>query len=257
MVELWKTSITKVEPNKLTVRGYPLDMLISKISFADAIYLIIKGELPSRETSKLMEAVLVSSIDHGVTPPSTLAARTVASTGSTFNAALAAGVLSINQYHGGAIGNCMEMLTKAVDEKLIEGKSYQDVARNIVMSARRKKEKIAGFGHRVHTADPRTARLYEVASETGFEGEYVKMAVAIEEAIVKETGKNLPINVDGAIASLLCELRFPPALGNAIFILARLPGLTAHVYEEITTQKPMRHINASDHAYNGEDSKSI
>ena len=257
MAEPWKTSVTKVEPNKLTVRGYPLDQLINKISFADSIYLMIKGELPSAEASQLMEAILVSSIDHGVTPPSTLSARTVASTGATFNAALAAGVLSVNEHHGGAIENCMKMLTRAVEQKREEGKSEQEIAEKLVKEIRARKGKLAGYGHRVHTNDPRTTRLYEIARETGFEREYVKMALAIQDAIQQETGKNLPINVDGAIASLLCELDFPSALANAIFIIARMPGLTAHVYEEMSTQKPMRRISPTNHEYEGEEGKTI
>jgi citrate synthase len=77
------------------------------------------------------------------------------------------------------------------------------------------------------------------------------MAKAIEDAMEQESGKKLPINVDGAIAALLCEMNFPPELANAFFMLARLPGLIAHVYEEQTRMKPMRYINPKDHEYDG------
>jgi citrate synthase len=85
----------------------------------------------------------------------------------------------------------------------------------------------------------------------GIAGEYVEMAKAIEGSIEKSSGKRLPINVDGAIAALLCEMEFPPELANAFFIMARIPGLVAHVYEEQTRMKPMRHINSKDHEYDG------
>ncbi len=76
---------------------------MGKISFSQAIYLVLKGELPSPEVGRLLDAIFVSSVDHGAGPPSVLAARTVASTGAELNAAVAAGVLAINRFHGGAI----------------------------------------------------------------------------------------------------------------------------------------------------------
>ena len=75
----WKTGITKVEPNRIVVKGYPVDELIGKISFSQAIYLVLKGEMPSPAVGRLVDAILVSSVDHGASPPSVLAARTVAS----------------------------------------------------------------------------------------------------------------------------------------------------------------------------------
>ncbi|MDH4272336.1 MAG: citryl-CoA lyase, partial [Candidatus Aminicenantes bacterium] len=76
----WKTGITSVQPNKVRLRGYPIDELMGKISFSQAIYLVLKGELPSPEVGKLLDAIFVSSVDHGAGPPSVLTARTVAST---------------------------------------------------------------------------------------------------------------------------------------------------------------------------------
>ena len=80
--ETWKTAITKIEPNKVAVRGYPIDQLMGRISFGEMVYLVLKGELPTSEIGRLMDAILVSSVDHGATPPSALAARTVASGGA-------------------------------------------------------------------------------------------------------------------------------------------------------------------------------
>lgn len=248
-MEKWKTSITRVEQNKLTIRGQPLDGLIGEHSFSDVIYLIIKGTMPTKRASRLLDAILVSSIDHGVTPPSTQAARVVASTGASFNAALAAGVLAINRHHGGAIEGCMQLLQEVVSQSEKEGISIPEAAAERVTRAREEKKKLPGYGHRIHSDDPRTAKLYNLAKETGYHGQYVQVALLLQEEIQRITGRSLPINVDGAIASLLCELGFNATLANAFFIIARLPGLTAHVFEEVTTQKPMRRINPADHVY--------
>jgi len=253
----WKTTITKVEPNNVVVRGYPIQDLMGKIGYAQGLYLILKGELPDEKCGQMLDSILISSIDHGASPPSTLAARTVASTGAAINAALAAGILSINRYHGGAIESAMlafheikkTMAENKWDEKqaALEYVKKQDVA----------KKKLFGYGHRMHMNDPRQIKLYKMADELGFYGTYVKLSVFVKDALKEVTGKELPINVDGAIAALLCELDFPPMLANAFFIIARMPGLLAHIYEEQTSFKPMRKIHPADYSYSGPPERKI
>ena len=102
--EKWSTSITAVQPNEVRLRGYRIDDLMGEISFAQVIFLTLTGELPTEKQARLIDAILVSSIDHGVTPPSCQAARTATLTGSPLNAALAAGILAISRHHGGAAG---------------------------------------------------------------------------------------------------------------------------------------------------------
>ena len=199
----------------------------------------------------MLDAMLVSSLDHGATPPSCLAARTIASTGAPLNTALAGGILAISRYHGGAIEDSMRIIQEAVRRKREINNTQEEMASIIVREYREKHKRLPGFGHRIHTRDPRTIKMFQIASDLGIAGEYVEMAKAIEGAIEKSSGKRLPINVDGAIAALLCEMDFPPELANAFFIMARIPGLVAHVYEEQTRMKPMRHINSKDHEYDG------
>jgi len=99
----WRTSITKVEPNRLTTRGYLQEDLIGNISFSEMVYLLIKGNMPSKNEAKMMEAVLVSFCDHGITPPSTQSARLMASAGSPIHACMAGGLLAFGKNHAGAI----------------------------------------------------------------------------------------------------------------------------------------------------------
>ena len=255
--EIWKTAITKVEPNKLLLRGYRIDELMGKITFAQAVFLAIKGELPGEKEAKMIDAMLVSSVDHGVTPPSCQAARTVASTGSPLNAALAAGVLAISRHHGGAIEDSQKVFQEAVKRKREMNKTEAEMATILLKEFKEKNKRLPGFGHRIHTKDPRTPKLFQIAADLGIAGEFVKMATAIEDAIEQSSGKRLPINVDGAIAALLCEMNFPPPLANAFFILARVPGLVAHIYEEQTRMKPMRHINSKNHEYDGVPERKV
>ena len=246
----WKTAITEIEPNKIKLRGYPLNELMGNSSFAEVVYLALRGELPTPKVGRLIDAMLVSSIDHGVTPPSAVTAMTVASTGAPLNSAVAAGILAISKFHGGAIEACMDILQEA--KELVDGgKLVNEAAESIVNSYREKKKRMSGFGHRVHTNDPRTPRLFELAEEAGQSGIYIELIKAVESALANSTGKKLPINVDGAIAALLCELDFWKYLANAFFIMARVPGLVAHVAEEQERQRPMRTINSAEHEYDG------
>jgi citrate synthase len=252
----WKTGITEIKPNEVRLRGYLIDELMGKITFAQAIFLALKGELPDKNVAKLLDAMLVSSIDHGATPPSALAARTVASTGADLNAAVASGVLSINRFHGGAIFDCMGVLNEGLQRVADTKQPIEDVAGPLVVEYKEAKKRIAGFGHRIHTNDPRTAKLFSLAKELGVAGKGVDMILALQKALTK-TGKQLPINVDGAIAALLVDLDMPRELANAFFFMARVPGLVAHVYEEQTTQRPMRRIHPTDHEYDGPQKRTL
>jgi citrate synthase len=244
----WKTAITQVRPNEVRLRGYRIDELMGNVTFGQAIFLALKGELPPARTAKLIEAMLVSSIDHGATPPSALAARTAASTGAPLNAALAAGILSIN--------DCMSLLQSGIDRAAETGKSLEVVAAEMVDEYRAENRRMAGLGHRIHTADPRTARLFSLAGEAEVAGQGIAMISALQQAL-EATGKRLPINVDGAIAALLIDLRMPHDLANAFFIMARVPGLVAQVSEEKARERPMRAIHPTDHEYDGPEPREL
>src|SRR5947199_627305 len=252
---VWNTAITRVEPNKVAVRGYNIAELMGQVSFGSAVYLILTGELPSPAVARLMDAILVSSIDHGATPPSALAARTVASTGATLSAAVAAGIMSINRHHGGAIEDCARQLKAIADRATRESISIEEAATRTLAHMRETGERMSGFGHRVHTKDPRTARLFELAREAGIDGVHMKAARAVEKSFA-EAKKALPINVDGAIGAILADLGLNPTAFNGIFIIARMSGLVAPVSEEQSREKPIRRIDPVTHGYDGPPSRS-
>src|SRR5437016_9612173 len=130
---------------------------MGRVSFGASVYLILPSELPSPEIGRLMDAILVASIDHGATPPSALAARTVASTGAALSASVAAGIMSINRHHGGAIEDCARQLKAIADRVTNESISMEEAATQALAAIRDAGERMPGFGHRYHTKDPRTA----------------------------------------------------------------------------------------------------
>jgi citrate synthase len=255
----WRTALTCIEPNKILVRGYPLDEMMGRLTFGEAIYLLLMGEVPSPAIGSLLEAMLVSFIDHGATPPSTLAARNTATTGAPLRACVAAGVLGFGRYHGGDIEACMQFLHGGLEE-VRRGVSYREAAERIVQRALESGERVPGFGHRFHTRDPRAARLFQMALELEVEAEHIQMVRAVEMTLGENRLENeppLPVNIDGAIAALCGDLGIPPAVADALVIISRLPGIAAQALEEGERQEPMRQIDPKDHLYDGPSERRL
>ena len=250
----WTTCLTSIRPNEILVRGYRLDDLMGRINFGEAIYLLLIGELPSPSVGRLMDAMLVSFIDHGATPPSTLAARNVATTGASTRGAVAAGVLGFGPHHGGDALACRTLLDEGLNLKS-GGASMAEASATLV-------EKLVkagsipppGFGHRYHTIDPRATRLLQIAHELEVDHEYTQLLRGIEHALTKQpslTGRPLPINIDGAIAAVCGDMGLPPEVADALLIISRVPGLAAHALEEQHREAPMRVISPTAEVYEG------
>lgn len=249
----WKTSITNIGPGKIRVRGYDIADIMEKLSYAQVVYLILKGELPGKAEAELMNAILVSSIDHGATPPSVLGARTVMSGGNSLNAAIAGGVLVIGDTHGGAIENAARIMQ---DWAKKEG-APSALANQLVDWLKEGKRRMPGFGHRLHKVDPRTGKLFKIAARQGYSGRHIELCKAVEKALAEKTGRELPINVDGAIAAVISDMGFDWRLGKAFFIISRTPGLVAHAYEEMTRERPMRKLGPLPFEYDGPEDREI
>jgi len=249
----WKSAITNIGPGKIQVRGYNITNIMDKLSFAETVFLILKGELPTEAEAEMMRAILVSSVDHGCSPPSVLGTRNVISGGNPLNAAVAGGVLVIGDSHGGAI----EKSAKIMQEWAGKEGSADSIASDLVDWLKERKIRMPGFGHRLHNVDPRTLKLFEIAEKQNFSGKHIELCKAIETALAEKLGKKLPINVDGAIAAVISDMGFDWRLGKGFFIISRVPGLIAHAYEEMIREKPMRQLGNRNFVYDGPDEREI
>jgi citrate synthase len=249
----WPTAITHIESNVVELRGYPVDELMGRLSFAEAIYLLLRGEVPSPSIGALFGAILVASLDHGVTPPSTLAALHVATTGAPLKECVAAGVLGFGVHHGGDVGACMRFLQEGM-ALCHAGRSCEEAARTIAIPYLDKGILPPGFGHRIHTRDPRAARLLQMAHEFDLGAQHCRFLRVVERILndhPSREGHLLPINLDGAIAAVCGDLGFEPEIAAGLFIIARVPGLLAHAAEEQDRHPPMRQIVPTEHRYDG------
>jgi len=239
-MEQWRTAITTSDETHIWIRGYDVTSLMSHATFSDTIFLLHQGRLPTKDERRLLDAILVAVSDHGPGSPSAAAARLVASSNrQSLEAAIAAGVLAIGDAHGGAGFACMQLIAEGLELARRESISVQAAAHRLVEDTIAQGKRLPGMGHRTHSRDPRTDILFDMARESGMVKDGIAFMLALEQ-VAREKIKPLPINVDGALAAVLYDLGFPPAMARLIFIIGRVAGLTAQVMEEHTREKPMR-----------------
>jgi len=255
--QFWTTAISKVEPNKIVVRGYNLMDLIGKYSYAALTYLLWRGELPSNEQSRMMDALLTVCLEHSLNAPSVDAVRFVASCGVPLQSAVSAGVSAFGDWHGGAIEQAARVLQDGIKAARAERRSLQSSAETILSGHSERREKLPGYGHPTHTADPRTKKLLEVANETKIRGVHVDLAEIIESLTDKYFQKHLILNVDGCIAAIISDMGFDWRIGKGFFIVSRTPGLVAHAYEQMYYDKPYKAARWDEVTYTGPAERKI
>ena len=156
--------------------------MMGRLSFADAVYLLLMGELPSPAIGRMLNAVLVSSLDHGVTPPRRSPRATSRRRARRLKDCVAAGILAFGPHHGGDIESCMRFLDGGLT-LVRAGRTLQQAAEALVDDCLQDGQTPPGFGHRFHTRDPRAARLFQMALELELEGEHVRMIRATERVL--------------------------------------------------------------------------
>lgn len=233
------TKISNHTADGLYLRGEKLTHLIDQADFVGTFFLSLVGRKPTIAENKVLNAVLIAAIDHGIEPASGFVPRVVAASGNDSLTAMASALLALGPYHGGAITNCMELFLET--NTLNEDK--EAAAREMVLKYKESHKRVPGYGHPAYKdEDPRTTHLFEVARTVGLNPEYPNLAQIIEHTIEDILQKKLVLNVDGAMAALLLALDISPKAGNAIFGVARVAGSIAHIVEEQSTGKWVRRL---------------
>jgi citrate synthase len=232
----WDTSIIDIHPGKIAIRGYPVEELIGRVRFPAMIWLMLRGELPTREQADLLEAAMVPGVDHGPQAPSIAIARMAVTCGVPLNGAMASAINVLDDVHGGAGQQCME-LYRAIDAEAGPEGDLLNSAVTVIERQMQAGEKIVpGFGHRFHPVDPRTAPLFELVAEAvkagAVSGRYAAIGHAVVAALESINKRYIPMNIDGITAVIFCELGFEPELGRGLFVLSRAVGILAHAWEQ-------------------------
>lgn len=186
-------------------------------NFSEMIFEMLSGFSPNKNEAKIFETILNISIDHGPDTPSAIETLKSKSEGKTISESVAHGLMQINDVHGGAIEPAMELFYKIKKNNI-------DISLFVKQSLE-VGERISGFGHRIYEEDPRAQLLFKLMVEMGMSLEFVDIAKEVDKELKIQKGKPIPVNIDGAIASVLCTFGWPKELGKAVFIVARTPGL--------------------------------
>jgi len=253
----WRTAISKVEPNKIIIRGYPLDEIIGKKSFGEVVYLLWMGKFPTKEEGKMINAILVSGCDHSLAAPSADATRFVASSGVPLQASVASGIIALGEYHGGSIEGCAKILQEGVKESEKQNKGLAQIADEIVQKHHLQKKRILGFGHPYHKSDPRTKKLSKLAEDLKLYKKHCKLVFEIEKSIENMLNKKIILNVDGVIAAITSDMGFPYKYGKGFYIVSRAAGLVAHAIEQEEREKPFKAIPLDQIIYDGPEEKTL
>jgi citrate synthase len=220
----FRTSVGTSDADSITVMGKDLSQdLLGQTTFTELAFLLVQRRLPSPEETRLLDAVLVSLADHGLTPTALAARLTHTGAPESLQGAVAAGLLGAGSVFLGVVEDTVRFLDEAGDD--VRGA----VAREIAAGRR-----VPGLGHPIHKVqDPRTPRIYEIAEETGLTGTYLARLREVAAAHATHTGKELPINGAGVAGAALADLGFPIPLLRGFALLARTAGLLGHLAEEM------------------------
>lgn len=233
----WHTSIIDMKPGEIRYRGYAIEELIGNIGFAQMIWLMTRGELPTQAQGKLLDAALMSAVDHGPQAPSIAIARMAATCGVGLNNAMASAVNVLGDVHGGA-GEQAVAMYEMIAQMQDRGLSLEEAVRSGIDNAIASYGKfVSGFGHRFHPVDPRAPRLLELvdlaAKEGVVTGRFATIGRAVEaELAARKNGRKIPMNIDGATAVIYAELGFPAPLARGLFCLSRSVGILSHAWEQ-------------------------
>lgn len=240
------TGISGHTTKGIMLRGEPLLDLVKEADFVSTIFLSMTGRKPKKNEKKVLNALLVASIDHGINPASGFVPRVVASSGNDILTCMASSLLALGPYHGGAITNAMKVLQRVSED----GEDMEKACERLIDEYRLEKKRVPGYGHpKYKKVDPRSKLLFEMARREELDIKFMNLAKQMEHSLEQKLNKKLVLNIDGSTAALLLTLGIDPIAGNAIFGLARVAGSIAHIVEEQKSGKWVRRIKEEDVEY--------
>lgn len=226
------TAICGYDADNILIRGKNLvDDLMGKVSFTELLLLQALGEEPTERQCRIVDAVLVTIMEHGLVPSAVATRLTHYGAPESFQGAVAAGLLGVGDRYAGTAGECGEILERLVAAPASERKA---AAIETVKAYRERRRPVPGFGHPIHQAkDPRVNRLLDIAGEAGADGTHIEAMRTLEASLQEVLGKPLVTNISAAIAAVLGEAGVPSGLMRGIVLTARCAGLVGHLFEEM------------------------
>jgi citrate synthase len=229
------TGIGNAELHRVLVRGYDLNKdLVGKITFTDMTSLILRGRLPTPSEAKMLDALLIILVEHGMVSH-VIAARLVYHCApEAIQAAVAAGLCGAGSVHLGSSEWSAKMLVDALPADSEDSVDLDAVAVSIFDDYATRKQRLPGIGHRTHAeGDPRAETLFGIAQDTGVYGRYCELLQKLSKVTSERRKRLIPVNVTGAIAAIALDMGFPWQITKAFALIGRTLGVMGHIAEEI------------------------
>lgn len=248
--DYWKTAISEIGRNYINIRGYPLSELVGQVPYTDAIILCLRGELPDAVESRVINAVFTAAMDHQFLNATALAGRVVVSANPDPIVGIAAGVLSFGKVTAGVPSFVVEVISAYYDADASTNERARQ-AKKMIDDHRERGTRVPGFGHPLHDIDGdhytfRARLLHEQVTAAGLRMDgAISFYEQAHTAFMEAVGKQLPINVDGLMGAIFTELGYEPLEVHALAPFTMLPGIVAHVIEEIRDGVPLRIVPES------------
>ncbi len=219
--------------DRIVVQGMDLTTeILGKLNLGDMAFLEITGNLPTPQQSVVFNAMLVTLVEHGLTPQAIAARLVYLGAPESIQGAVAAGLCGVGSVFAGGSEDAARLLLESMPKD--PQADLTEVARSVVADHRSRRAVIPGIGHSRHKPiDPRTPRLFEIAAANQLRGRYVDLFERIAAEAERVYERSLPINATGAIGALCCELGFDWKLARGIAVIGRAIGLVGHLAEEI------------------------
>jgi citrate synthase len=228
------TGIGKAELHRVLVRGYDLNQeLVGKITFTDMTSLILRGRLPTPNEAKMLDALLIILVEHGMVSH-VIAARLVYHCApEAIQAAVAAALCGAGSVHLGSSEWSAKMLVEALPPDSKDA-DLDAIAGTIFDKYAKTKQRVPGIGHRTHAeGDPRADTLFGIAKETGVYAQYCELIQRLSKTAEERRKRRIPVNVTGAIAAIALDMGFPWQITKAFALIGRTLGVMGHIAEEI------------------------
>lgn len=190
---------------------------------------ILGRELSTAEL-RVLNAILITMMEHGLTPSAITTRSIYMSAPENLQGAVAAGLMAVGSSFVGTVENNARLLNKIVSAPKIE---RAKLAAELVREHRERRDFVPGFGHHLHKPDdPRALRLLEIAEENNLFGDHCEALKLVAAQMDAQAGKHITINATGAVSALLGEMKVPVELMRGFCVLGRTSGLVAHIAEE-------------------------
>jgi len=236
-----RTEIGYTTTDTIMVRGKNLATeIIGQFDFIDMIFFTTLARMPTSREKIMVNALLVTTADHGITPSSLAARLTYIGAPESLQGAVATGLLGAGSVFLGTMQNATEMLLQGAADLTDEASDEQvrEVARALIRQYRQERRSIFGVGHPIHVdGDPRVPTLRELSRANGYYGKHWRLMEAISFVFIHEMGKKLPLNAVGAIGSIVAAMDLDPMVARGLALVGRSAGILAHCMEE--KQAPM------------------